>query len=708
MSNITSPIISGPGGSFGANVPAPPDKTFLQAYIWNHLTQLKEWSNFRKHARTVNTTIELHALDDGQVEPGTAIYNLEDEVLYVRGPDPATGTATDWLPLTTQAIYSIFDPQRLPTSIIGPLVNDVQTALEQLDTAVSLISGGVVLAGLYDATNNVILFATQQGANATPAFIVGNDLPVPVATLTGFYVIVTVAGDFEGNPVALNDRIFCDGASWFIVPGQPVVPVLSVHGRLGNVTAEPDDIPDINYIGNVSTLGITHNQVLAYSSLTNNFRPISMGGGGGDWNSYTVGADNVQGADNAFIRFNAGSIDQVDRMASYDFIINMVAQIGAETALSTYILKLYVDTTTSELLLDHYNNHGQKIIGYFAAGSNTSDTTRYWITFNATTQLDRLDIQVEALNKGGTIDIDDVIISRATGAASEKTLYIDKDTSYALRENQNTFSQINTFEDGVYLPTGDRSFPQWGDLLIAPKVIPEAGEGVNPVITFTTSVNETPGLDEVVAWFEKGTVGLELKEPARGQYESSPYMALNYLGYTQLIKSGKVIPGGTSILPPGFTASVNGTGDYNLEHNLDIHPNHYFVTAICEFNGQNDFRIVKTGSYNRNELWLHVKNNDNNWVDSTVIFTMHILPSAYITSFEDEPYINIDPPETPAPLVESADDTDVELETEAEQAQVANYTLKDRFVDNAINLMLIIGALMVIDNFDSIIGLFGF
>ena len=157
-----------------------------------------------------------------------------------------------------------FDPTRLPTQVVQQTTTELQTAVEEIDTVVSdntaridSLEKGAILAGNYDGATNVLTYVSGAGLTSTPPFVLGADLPAAAATIDTYYVYVQSDGEYpaaSGNAIQTGDIIYCDGTQpqWIIRKGSAAAPVTTVHGRTGDVVAQPDDIPDLEYIANVN------------------------------------------------------------------------------------------------------------------------------------------------------------------------------------------------------------------------------------------------------------------------------------------------------------------------------------------------------------------------------------------------------------------------------------------------------------------------
>lgn len=135
-------------------------------------------------------------------------------------------------------------------SIIQPASTDVQSAVNDLDDEVGRLSLTQQMAGAYDALNNVMEHVTSAGANA--GFVVGQDLPTPAAGIEAYYVVVSVEGSYNGTPMFVTDRLWCDGVQWIPIAGpRASTPVTSVHGRIGDIVGVSGDYnaPLIPYTG---------------------------------------------------------------------------------------------------------------------------------------------------------------------------------------------------------------------------------------------------------------------------------------------------------------------------------------------------------------------------------------------------------------------------------------------------------------------------
>jgi hypothetical protein len=125
-------------------------------------------------------------------------------------------------------------------SIIQPTSTDVQLAVNDLDDEVGRLSLTQQMAGAYDALNNVMEHVTSAGANA--GFVVGQDVPAAAPGIEAYYVVVSVEGSYNGTPMFVTDRLWCDGGQWIPIAGpRASTPVTSVHGRIGDIVGVSGD-----------------------------------------------------------------------------------------------------------------------------------------------------------------------------------------------------------------------------------------------------------------------------------------------------------------------------------------------------------------------------------------------------------------------------------------------------------------------------------
>jgi hypothetical protein len=135
-----------------------------------------------------------------------------------------------------------FDPLNPPTSIVQAVSNNLNLAVRDLDAEVARLSNADTMACTYSAATNLIEQVTAAGSAIVPPFVVGQDLPAPVADYKGYYAYVTADGTYGGNAVRLGDSIGCDGTQWIIFPfSAPPAPVSTVFGRIGDITPVAGD-----------------------------------------------------------------------------------------------------------------------------------------------------------------------------------------------------------------------------------------------------------------------------------------------------------------------------------------------------------------------------------------------------------------------------------------------------------------------------------
>ena len=86
---------------------------------------------------------------------------------------------------------------------------NVQDAVDDIAIAVRALEQGSVLAGTYDAENNVMLKVT--GAGLLKGFAVDADLPLPTKTVGTYFVYVENDGEYDGIDLVVGDKLICDG-----------------------------------------------------------------------------------------------------------------------------------------------------------------------------------------------------------------------------------------------------------------------------------------------------------------------------------------------------------------------------------------------------------------------------------------------------------------------------------------------------------------
>ena len=87
---------------------------------------------------------------------------------------------------------------------------NVQNAVDQLDYAIRSLQRGAVFAGTYDAENNLIIRTTGAGSQSG-FFVEGQDLPVASIRIDTYFVLVNVAGEYDGIDLKIGDKLIVDG-----------------------------------------------------------------------------------------------------------------------------------------------------------------------------------------------------------------------------------------------------------------------------------------------------------------------------------------------------------------------------------------------------------------------------------------------------------------------------------------------------------------
>jgi len=93
------------------------------------------------------------------------------------------------------------------------------------------VTSNLTFAGTFDAATSQMLSVTASGTSA--GFVVGSDLPSPVAGITDYFVIITTGGSYSppggGGPytTAQGDWFLCDGTVWQFLNVGTDLPIAS-------------------------------------------------------------------------------------------------------------------------------------------------------------------------------------------------------------------------------------------------------------------------------------------------------------------------------------------------------------------------------------------------------------------------------------------------------------------------------------------------
>lgn len=150
----------------------------------------------------------LHSLSagnqPGDLLPGEIAYNLADGFEYL-------GTGGD------NYVDSL-------GNVIGPATTPGMGWQQAIYNAAP-VSGSVILAGLYDATQNLVTSVTPAGTAA--GFTAASALPAAAAGNDGYYVLVTIGGTMAppapAGDAAPGDWIVSTGTAWSLVDQSQVV-----------------------------------------------------------------------------------------------------------------------------------------------------------------------------------------------------------------------------------------------------------------------------------------------------------------------------------------------------------------------------------------------------------------------------------------------------------------------------------------------------
>ena len=171
------------------------------------VTSIQAGPNIQVSANTGSVVVEAIIPSFITGISGTLPVKVSGTTLPTISVDPAS--------LTAAGVVQLYNNVNLDSDSLA-ITASVAKYLQDQISALVLSSSNLLFAGTIDANTGLLTAVTPEGTNE--GFSVGNPLPLPVLTNTGYFVITTVAGTF--TPTGGTAPVDATKGDWFVSSGS--------------------------------------------------------------------------------------------------------------------------------------------------------------------------------------------------------------------------------------------------------------------------------------------------------------------------------------------------------------------------------------------------------------------------------------------------------------------------------------------------------